>query len=127
MTRPHHLVATASVHTTAAACDYLVDEGADRVTVLTVAEDGSRDPDDALNVATARLAGADVETVRAEGDPAEEILAAARERDVDRILLGAHAGAPGASDGVGSTARTVLAAATVPVVILPLPELGDEP
>ena len=59
-----YLVATDSVHTTAAACDYLEARLGpdDTVSVVSVPE-GSRDADDALNVASARLVGrGDVET-----------------------------------------------------------------
>jgi len=76
------LIATDSVHTTAAACDYLEPRlnGDDTVAVVTVPADEARDAEDALNVATARLLGrADVRTARldaADGDPTEAILAA---------------------------------------------------
>jgi hypothetical protein len=99
------LVATASVHTTAAACDYLTDRLAadDEVRVLTVREDGSergneRDAADAVNVASVRLAGieADVRTVEREGAPAAEILACAEAIGADEVLLAAHGGPLGA-------------------------------
>lgn len=78
-----YLVATDSVHMTAAACDYLEDrlDGEDVMLVATVPDGGSRDGDDALNVANARLAGrAEVETRRleTEGDTSAAIVAAAR-------------------------------------------------
>lgn len=121
-----YLVATDSVHTTAAACDYL-DAHADpddAVTVLTVGEGDDRDGMDALNVASARLAGMTVETERRqrEGTPAEEILAAADGAGADVPVVGARGGRPGAS-GAGTTARRVVAAAEVPVVVVPLPDL----
>jgi hypothetical protein len=54
---------SSTVHTTAAGCEYLLDEArldaADRVTLLTAAEPDAaeRDAGDAANVATARLTG----------------------------------------------------------------------
>lgn len=135
----HYLVATDSVHTTAAACDYLDRRldgpGADTVTVLTVAEDGDspgvpgrpaggRDPGDAANVAHARLAGlATVESVTREGDPATAILEAVAECDADVLVLGPRSGEPGADASLGSTARTVLAGTPVPAVVVPLEAL----
>lgn len=129
----HYLVATDSVHTTAAACDYLLGTGGvdpeDRVTALAVAPAGDRDADDALNVVRSRLAGAAaVETVRRTGDPAAEVLAAADEREADLLVVGARAGDPdaGPADGerrdaadLGSTARAVAAGAEVPVAVVP--------
>lgn len=120
------LVATDSVHTTASACDYLGTRATpdDEVVVLTVdGEGGQRDGGDALNVATVRLVEPAVETTRREGAPAEEILAAATEYEADEIVVGARGGTPGAETAVGSTARAVLAAADVPVVVVPLPAL----
>lgn len=122
----HYLVATDVVHTTAAACDYLEErlEAGDAVSVVTVPEDDGRDAGDALNVANARLMGTatvDVERLDDEdgNDTADTILAAATERDVDALVLGTHAGAPEAGPALGSTARTVVEAAAVPVVIVP--------
>ena len=111
------LLATDSVHATAAGCDYLGDRIGedDAVIVLTVLEDdGSereRDAADALNVATVRLPGA-VETERREGDPVETILDAAR-GGADEIVLVAAG-----TDGVGSTTRAVLGAADRPVIVV---------
>ena len=122
------LLATDSVHTTAAACDYLAGRlsDGDAVTALSVVEPGGpdRDAGDALNVATARLSGlAPVQTTRLEGDPAESILATAADTAVDEVVVGARSGAPGTGADLGSTARAVLARAPVPVVVVPLPRL----
>ena len=60
-----YLVATDSVHTTAAACDYLEPrlEDDDFVSVVSVPGTDERDAEDALNVVNARLAGlADITT-----------------------------------------------------------------
>lgn len=123
-----YLVATDSVHTTAAAADYLEPRLGpdDEVTVLAVAE--GRDAGDALNVARARLAAVGgVETERRTGDPAAAILAAADEHGADVLVLGARSGRPGAAGergaDVGTTARRVLGAADVPAVVVPLPDL----
>ena len=118
------LIATDSVHTTAAACDYLEPrlDGDDAVAVVTVPTDEARDAADALNVATARLLGrAEVETARLDAggeDAADAILAAVDERSPDTVVVGRHAGTPGASPGLGGTARRVVEGAGVPVVVV---------
>jgi nucleotide-binding universal stress UspA family protein len=130
----HYLVATDSVHTTAAACDYLDPRldgpGADTVTVLTVT-DGTgdvpgpdRDAGDAANVARARLTGrATVETATATGDPATVVLETVAERDADVLVLGPRSGDPESGEDaprLGGTARAVLARASVPAVVVPV-------
>lgn len=122
------LLATDSVHTTAAACDYLAGRlsDGDAVTAVTVREPGAdpRDGEDALNVATVRLGVVtSVETAVFEREPASAILDAAADHQVDEVVLGARSGEPGASAGVGETARAVLTRAPVPVVVVPLPGL----
>lgn len=119
------LIAADSVHTTAAACDYLHDRlgSDDSVTVVTVPDPDSRDGDDALNVAHARLAGvAEVETERlgTDADPARAVLTAATDREADVIVIGPHAGVPDAEPSLGNTARRITEAAEVPVVVVPL-------
>lgn len=119
-----YLVATDSVHTTAAACDYLEDRlDGDDVAVVTVPTAETRDADDAINVANARLLGhAEVTTERLEtdGDPASAILAAANERNADVVVIGPHAGTAEAGPAMGSTARRIIEGADVPVVVVPL-------
>lgn len=124
-----YLVATDSVHTTAAACDYLeprLDGPADTVTVCTV-DAGQRDAGDAANVARARLAGrATVRTATPEATDrsvAAALFEAVESTAADVLLIGPRSGEPGAEADLGSTARTVLAGATVPVVVLPLDDL----
>jgi nucleotide-binding universal stress UspA family protein len=122
MTR--YLVATTSVHTTAAACDYLQSriDGGDEVLVLAVREPalGDRDPGDAANVARTRLVAPSVETVTREGEPAEEVRALAAERDVDVVVVGPRRGDPETSGtATGSTVRELLVGSSVPVVVLP--------
>ena len=136
----HYLVATASVHTTAAACDYLENRldgpAADTVTLLTVtAPDGrdagdavDRDADDAANVARARLVGgATVETATRGGDPAASVLETVDDLAPDVLVLGPRSGAPGATADLGSTARSVLARSPVPAVVVPLDALESDP
>mgnify|MGYP000439187067 CR=1 FL=1 len=135
-----YLLATDSVHTTAAACDYLQDRAGsdDHIRVVHVQSDAdeqdssspgsrarqdagdARDGREALNVATVRLgAVADVETEQRSGAPAAELLAAAAEVDADEIVLGVRGGDPGAESAVGSTTRAVLGEADRPVVVVP--------
>lgn len=132
MTR--YLLAAASVHTVAAAADYLGDRLAadDEVVVLTVAEPGldERDAGDAANVARSRLLPATVTAVEREGDPADEIRAAVAEREPDELLVGSRRGDRAASDehgsdgdAPGSTVRALVGSVDVPVVVLPLPDL----
>lgn len=124
-----YLVATASVHTTAAACDYLQTRAGpdDEVVVLAVREpalDG-RDAGDATNVARTRLVAPSVETVIREGEPSTEIRAVARERGVDELVVGPRRGDPETSgDAPGSTVRALLSDPAWPVVVVPVPELS---
>jgi len=132
-----YLLATASVHTTAAAADYLGDglTADDEVVVLTVTEPDldERDAGDAANVARSRLLPAVVDVLEREGDPAEAIRAVLAERDVDTLVLGPRRGDPGSGDGAesdatdaeppGSTVRALLGTVDVPVVVVPLPDL----
>lgn len=119
------LVATASVHTTAAACDHLAGRLGenDEVIVLTVAEPdlAARDAGDAANVARARLVGPRVAAVTREGEPTATIRKVATERDVDEIVIGSHGGDPERAGKVpGSTAQALLGSADRPVVVVPV-------
>lgn len=119
------LVATTSVHTTAAACDYLEGrlDSDDTVVVLTVEDDtvAGRDAGDAANVARTRLFEPTIETITGEGDPAAEIEQIAETEAVDEIVLGKTRGDPDvAGDAPGSTVRNLLAEADRPVVVLPV-------
>jgi nucleotide-binding universal stress UspA family protein len=121
----HVLIATDSVHTTAAACDYLESrlDPDDTVTVVSVSGPDARDADDALNVANARLLGyADVETERIDddGDPAPVIASAVDDHTPDLVLIGPHAGVSGAGPTLGRTARRLIESVGVPVVVVPL-------
>ena len=122
------LVATASVHTTAAACDYLADRVTpdDTVLVVSVTESGldSRDSGDATNVARTRLTAPTVETSIEEGRPSDVVVDLVAERDVDEVLIGPRRGDPDASPGLGGTAADLLVSLDVPVVVVPLPDLA---
>jgi len=120
------LVASASVHTTAAACDHLGPRLAsdDAVVVLGVSEPGldDRDVGDAGNVARTRLVEPAIETVVEAGDPAAVILTVARERDADAVVVGATRGDPDAAgEPPGSTVQALLATTDRPVTVLPSP------
>lgn len=126
MTR--YLVATASVHVTAAAADYLtdrIDPDTDEVAVVGVTEPDAPDRDvaDAANVARARLAPATPTVETLTGDVVDELLAAVDEHEPDEVVIGANGGEEGAA-GVGSTARALLAELARPVVVVPTPALS---
>lgn len=119
------LVATASVHVSAAAADYLADRlepGADELVVVGVREPDvpDRDPADAANVARARLAASTPTVDAREGDVVEQLLAAVEDHDPDEVVIGADRGEAGAT-GVGSTARSLLAELDRPVVVVATP------
>lgn len=120
-----YLLASASIHTTAAACDYLADRltDDDTVMVLGVVEPGTptRDVGDAINVARARLAAATIWTEQREGDPVEAILDLAADVDADEIVVGRRSGDPEQTEmGLGSTAAAVASEAERTVVIVPV-------
>lgn len=121
-----YLVATSSVHVTAAAADYLQDriDPSDDVAVVAVRESAApeRDAGDAANVARSRLAAAMPTTEVVDGAPIGELLSAVEEHDPDVVVIGANSGTAGAS-GVGSTATELLERLDRPVVVVPLPEL----
>ncbi|MDS0220193.1 universal stress protein [Haloarcula sp. S1AR25-5A] len=120
------LLATSSVHVTAAAADYLQTRldpaGDDDIVVVAVRDPDapSRDAGDAVNVARSRLAAFMPTTETKAGDPVTEILAAVDEHDPNELLIGPHRGIDDSS-GVGSTARELLTRVDRPVVVLPLP------
>ncbi len=127
----HYLVGTDSVHTTAAICDYLERRATpdDAVTVVAVVSPNDstarRDGQEALNVASVRLTGVgtvETELREAEDEPATALLEVVDERGVDSLVVGPRRGTPSATGDVGSTAIELLARATVPVVVVSLPE-----
>ena len=117
------LVATDSVHATAAACDYLDGrlESDDSVRAVAVAGEDTtaRDAAEALNVLTVRLPTADATTATREGDPVAEIRAAAADFDADELLLVASE-APDAS-ALGATGGTLLDSVSIPTVVVRAP------
>ncbi|EMA25974.1 MULTISPECIES: universal stress protein [Haloarcula] len=120
------LLATNSVHVTAAAADYLqkrLDPAADDDIVVVAVRDPDappRDAGDAVNVARSRLASFMPVTETKDGEPVTEILAAIDEHDPDELLIGPSRGTDG-SDGIGSTGRDLLTRVDRPVIVLPLP------
>jgi hypothetical protein len=122
------LVGTDSVHTTAAACDYLGPRlGPDDTAVFcTVVADtvSERDAGDAGNVARTRL----VEPTVAVRDPehragdetvADVLQTVAAECDADELLVGSARGDPeNAGDAPGATVRELLATSERPVVVV---------
>ncbi len=120
------LCGTASVHTTAAACDYIGGRlgAADRVIVLGVSEPelAAQDIGDAANVARTRLVEPTVEILQRDGPPADAISTVADRYDVDEVLVGATRGDPDtAGEAPGSTVRALLSGGRWPVVVLPPP------
>src|SRR5271165_4666425 len=72
----------------------------------------------------ARGAGLRCEVVVRPGLPADQILAYARERQIDRIIMGTHSPGPIGKLLVGSVAEAVLRTAELPVCIVG-PEVSD--
>jgi nucleotide-binding universal stress UspA family protein len=72
----------------------------------------------------ARAAGLKCEVVVRPGLPADQILAYARERQIDRIVMGTHSPGPIGKLLVGSVAEAVLRSSHVPVFIIG-PEVTD--
>ena len=120
------LLATDSVHTTAALCDYLEPRLGpdDEITVLAVTGDDldERDAGDAVNVAGVRLAAAgSVDTHIQKGDPVTAILEYAETIDADEILIGGPGGGSGESSG--ETTIACLRAGDRPTVVVPVPAI----
>jgi len=120
-----YLLATASVHTSAAICDYLASwvTDDDTVMVLGVTEPDApeRDAGDAINVAQARLAPATVWTEQREGEVVDAIFDLAADIEADEILLGQRGGDPeGETAGLGSTVAAVAGESERPVVVVPV-------
>jgi nucleotide-binding universal stress UspA family protein len=119
------LVASASVHTTAAACDYLqaMLDSDDEVLVVTVDEPdlADRDSGDAFNVARTRLIEPAVSRRDGEGEPAAVIRGIVAEDAVDELVIGPRRGDPEiAGDAPGSTTRTLTRDPPCPIVVVPL-------
>jgi len=65
--------------------------------------------------------GIDVTTALARGDPAEEILAYAKNAEIDLVTMGTR-GDDYTENMLGSTAQTVVSGSSVPVLTVPLSE-----
>jgi nucleotide-binding universal stress UspA family protein len=124
------LVGTDSVHTTAAACDYLAPQlNSDDTVLLCSIPNGpvsERDAGDAGNVARTRLVEPSVELLDPDSlSDGETVAAMLREAatasDADELVVGTHRGDPEtAGEPPGSTVRNLLADAHRPVVVVPV-------
>ncbi|ERH07485.1 MAG: universal stress protein UspA related nucleotide-binding protein [Halonotius sp. J07HN4] len=125
------VVATDSVHISAAICDYLFDRAAEDDTVHAVnslrddnAPEAIRDGQDALNAVASRLAAVTtVETEQLDGGttPVEDIRSFSEEIDADEIVLGVQPSTDTATDSVGTVAEKLLLDAERPIVVVPRP------
>jgi nucleotide-binding universal stress UspA family protein len=120
------------VHATARLCDYLAAHLGPADTVHAVNSlpggdatdaDDVRDGEDALNVASARLAGtgATVQThqfVRG-NDPVEDLLECAADEDADEFVVGTGVRNPTAKVVFGSVTRSLLLQSPLPVRVVP--------
>ena len=125
------VVATNSVHTSAALCDYLVDRtgGDDTVHVInshpdaeSVTDEELRDGEDALNAVYSRLgATTTVETHQlVRGNvPAEDVLSFADAVDADEIVLGVRKPTPTSKVAIGSVTEQVLLHSSRPMAVIP--------
>jgi nucleotide-binding universal stress UspA family protein len=124
------VVATDSVHTSAALCDYLFDrvDEADAVYAINSLHDEDADPEairdgkDALNAVASRLAA--VTTVETEqfsrgNVPAEDILSFSEEVDADEIVLGVRKPSPTNKAAIGSVSEQVLLHSDRPMAVVP--------
>jgi nucleotide-binding universal stress UspA family protein len=132
MAEKTYVVATNSVHTSAALCDYLDGRVAADDTVHAVNSlqggnatdsDDIRDGEDALNTVASRLGGvATVEThqfVRG-NEPVEDVLDLVRAEDADELVFGIRKRNPTAKVVFGSVAQSMLLNANVPMAVVPL-------
>ncbi len=125
------VVATNSVHTSAALCDYLIDRVDTDDTVhalnshLSEADAGPeaiRDGQDALNAIYSRLGA--VTTVETQqlirgNVPAEDILSVTEELDADEIVIGVRKPTPTSKVAIGSVTEQVLLHSTRPMAVIP--------
>ena len=124
------VVATDSVHTSAAQCDYLFDrvDEADTVYAINSIHDEDADPEairdgkDALNAVDSRLAA--VTTVETEqfsrgNVPAEDICSFSEAVDADEIVLGVRKPTETNKAAIGSVSEQVLLQADRPMAVVP--------
>ncbi|WP_137284441.1 universal stress protein [Halorussus salinisoli] len=108
---------------------YVVDDRAfltledDRIPEVTdrLREEGERATDEAA----ARFDDVTVTTEIRQGNPADEILAAADDRDADLVVMGTH-GADPTRDMLGSVSQKVVTLSTVPVLTVNIAD-ADSP
>ncbi|HVK76884.1 MAG TPA: universal stress protein [Kofleriaceae bacterium] len=72
------------------------------------------------------LGAYELSTLVVEGIPAEEIVRAAREKDIDLIVVGSHGRRPLARAILGSTADKVMRTAPCPVMVVVHGDFPDE-
>ena len=124
------VVATDSVHTSAALCDYLFDrvDDADTVYAINSIHDEDADPEairdgkDALNAVASRLAAATtVETEQfSRGNvPAEDICSFSEAVDADEIVLGVRKPTETNKAAIGSVSEQVLLHSDRPMAVVP--------
>jgi len=125
------VVATNSVHTSAALCDYLVGRAGDEDTVHAINShldeesatgEELRDGEDALNAIYSRLgATTTVETHQlVRGNvPAEDVLSFADAVDADEIVLGVRKPTPTSKVAIGSVTEQVLLHSSRPMAVIP--------
>ncbi len=124
------VVATDSVHTSAALCDYLFDrvDEDDTVYAINSIHDEDADPEairdgkDALNAVASRLAA--VTTVETEqfsrgNVPAEDILSFSETVDADEIVLGVRKPSPTNKAAIGGVSEQVLLHSDRPMAVVP--------
>jgi len=124
------VVATDSVHTSAALCDYLFDriDEADTVYAINSIHDEAADPEairdgkDALNAVASRLAA--VTTVETEqfsrgNVPTEDILSFSETVDADEIVLGVRKPTETSKVAIGSVSEQVLLHSDRPIAVVP--------
>ena len=124
------VVATDSVHTSAAFCDYLVDRVTEDDTVYAINSIHDADPEaaairdgkDALNAVVSRLTA--LTTVETEqftrgNVPAEDILSFSEEVDADEIVLGVRKPTPTNKAAIGSVTEQVLLHSDRAMAIVP--------
>jgi len=123
------VVATDSVHTGAAICDYLFDRVAEDDTVHAInslpdddAPEAIRDGQDALNAVASRLAA--VTTVETEQLPsgtaaAEDIRSFSERVDADEIVLGVQTPTDANTAAVGGVTEELLLTSDRPIVVVP--------
>ena len=122
------VVATDSVHTSAAICDYLFDRVDEADTVYAVnslhddTPEASRDGKDALNAVASRLAA--VTTVETEqfnrgNAPVADILSFVEEVDADEVAIGVRTPTETGTVAIGDTSEQVLLQSDRPTVVVP--------